>query len=137
MREGLKMWHFMLGLLVLLLVLIRIALRLFGSTPPITPQPSALQTLLAKVTHLALYLFMLAMPIAGWMILSAEGAVVPFFGLELPWLVGVDKALAHQIEEVHETVGTIGYFLIGLHALAALVHHHVMKDDTLRRMLPR
>src|SRR5688572_19775353 len=78
MREGLKMWHFMLGLLVLLLVLIRIALRLFGSTPPITPQPSALQSVIARLMHLALYLFMLAMPIAGWLILSAEGAVVPF-----------------------------------------------------------
>jgi cytochrome b561 len=40
------------------------------------------------------------------------------------------------LQEVHETLGTIGYFLIGLHAAAALVHHYVYKDDTLRRMLP-
>jgi len=44
--------------------------------------------------------------------------------------------LSEQVKELHETVATIGYFLIGLHALAALYHHYVRKDDTLRRMLP-
>ena len=78
---------------------------------------------------------MIGMPIGGWLILSAEGDPVPFFGLELPALVSPDKALAEQIEEIHETVGTIGYWLIGLHALAALYHHYVKRDNTLRRML--
>jgi len=79
---------------------------------------------------------MLAMPLLGWLILSSADATIPFYGLELPALVAPDKALAEQIEEVHETIGTIGYFLIGLHALAALFHHYVVKDNTLRRMLP-
>jgi cytochrome b561 len=92
--------------------------------------------LVAKATHLALYAFMLAMPIAGWLILSAADKTIPFFGLELPALVAPDKALSSQIKELHETFGTVGYFLIGLHALAALFHHYVVKDNTLRRMLP-
>lgn len=136
LREGLKMWHFMLGLSVLLLVIIRIVARLLTTKPPIKPEPPAWQMLLAKVTHLALYAFMLAMPIAGWLILSSADKTIPFFGLELPALVAPDKALAEQIEELHETAGTIGYFLIGLHALAALFHHYVVKDNTLKRMLP-
>ncbi|AMO72881.1 cytochrome b [Sphingorhabdus sp. M41] len=136
LREGLKMWHFMLGLSVLALVIIRIVARLLTTKPPIKPEPPAWQMLLAKVTHLALYAFMLAMPIAGWLILSSADKTIPFFGLELPALVAPDKALAEQIEELHETVGTIGYFLIGLHALAALFHHYVVKDNTLKRMLP-
>jgi superoxide oxidase len=78
---------------------------------------------------------MLAMPLAGWTILSASGAVIPFFGLELPALVGQSKPLAAQIKELHETVGTIGYFLIGLHAAAALFHHYLIKDNTLLRMI--
>lgn len=135
-REGLKTWHFMLGLSVLALVLVRIAVRLLSAKPPITQQPPAWQMVFAKTVHVALYAFMLAMPIAGWTILSAAGKTIPFFGLELFPLIGASKALAGQVQEVHETVGTIGYFLIGLHALAGLFHHYVMKDDTLRRMLP-
>ncbi|WP_417591423.1 cytochrome b [Parasphingorhabdus sp.] len=135
-REGLKSWHFMLGLCVLLLVIIRIVTRLVTAKPPIKPEPPAWQMLFAKVTHLALYTFMLAMPVAGWLILSAADKSIPFFGLELPALVAPDKALAGQVKEWHETFGTVGYFLIGLHALAALFHHYVVKDNTLRRMLP-
>jgi cytochrome b561 len=136
LREGLKMWHFMLGLSVLALVIIRIVARLLYAKPPIKPEPPVWQIVLAKLTHFALYIFMLAMPVLGWLILSSADKSIPFFGLELPALVAPDKALAEQIEEIHETIGTIGYFLIGLHALAALFHHYVVKDNTLRRMLP-
>lgn len=135
-REGLKTWHFMLGLAVLSLVIIRLIVRLSSRKPPITPEPPAWQRLLANATHFALYAFMLAMPLAGWIILSASGKPIPFFGFELPALTGQSKALAGQVKEWHESAGTVGYFLIGLHALAALFHHYVVKDDTLRRMLP-
>lgn len=135
-REGLKAWHFMLGLTVLALVVIRLIARLSNRKPPISPEPPAWQLWFASAAHFALYAFMLAMPVAGWVILSASGKPIPFFGLELPALVGQSKALAGQVKELHETVGTIGYFLIGIHALAALFHHYVVKDDTLLRMLP-
>lgn len=135
-REGLKSWHFMLGLAVLVLVVARIVVRLINHGPPITPKPPVWQVFLANVAHFALYAFMLAMPIAGWVILSASDKVIPFFGLQLPALIGPSKALADQVKELHETGGTVGYFLIGLHALAALFHHYIAKDDTLRRMLP-
>ena len=68
--------------------------------------------------------------------LSASGKPIPFFGLHLPALTGENKALAGQVKQIHETVGTAGYWIIGLHALAALAHHYVWKDNTLRRMLP-
>ena len=79
---------------------------------------------------------MLGMPLAGWLILSAAGKPIPFFGIHLPALIAENKDLSKLIKEVHETVGTIGYFLIGLHALAALFHHYVLRDNTLLRMLP-
>jgi len=135
-RNGLKTWHFMLGLSVLLLVIVRIVSRLLNSRPAITPEPPAWQMFVAKALHLALYAFMLAMPIAGWLILSASGKTIPFFGLEIFALVGPSKALAGQVKEVHETIATIGYFLIGVHASAALLHHYWFKDNTLLRMLP-
>lgn len=135
-REGLKSWHFMLGLSILALVVVRIIVRTIKSTPPIMPQPPAWQALLARITHFGLYAFMLAMPVAGWVILSASGKAIPFFGMELPALVDPNKDLAEQVEDLHEAVASIGYFLIGLHALAALFHHYIVKDNTLRRMLP-
>ncbi|HJW05258.1 MAG TPA: cytochrome b/b6 domain-containing protein, partial [Rhodanobacter sp.] len=62
---------------------------------------------------------------------------IPFFGMQWPALVGPDKGLADSLEEIHETIGTVGYYLVGLHAAAALVHHYVSRDNTLLRMLPR
>jgi len=79
---------------------------------------------------------MIVMPLVGWLLLSAEGKPIPFFGLHLPALIGKSKYLADLIKEIHETGGTIGYFIIGLHAAAALCHHYFVRDNTLRRMLP-
>ncbi|GGX11432.1 cytochrome b [Undibacterium macrobrachii] len=135
-RKAMKMWHFMLGLSVLAFAVLRVLIRLRNPTPAIIPAPPAWQEILAKVMHIALYALMLGMPLAGWLILSAEAQPIPFFGLELPALIGPDKALAKSIEEVHETVGLVGYYLIGLHALAGLYHHYMVKDNTLKRMLP-
>ncbi|WP_343883058.1 cytochrome b [Rhodanobacter caeni] len=138
LRDGLKTWHFMLGLAVLALVVVRLALRwAAGAQPGIQPPPPHWQQRLAGLMHLALYLFMIAMPLLGWLTLSAAGKPIPFFGLSLPALVGADEALAGTFKEIHETIGTIGYYLIGLHAAAALFHHYVARDNTLRRMLPR
>ncbi|MDA0788619.1 MAG: cytochrome b [Proteobacteria bacterium] len=135
-REALKTWHFMLGLGVFTLVWIRLAAFLAQVTPAISPAAPVWQMRLSKVLHAALYLLMIGMPIGGWLILSAEGDPIPYFGLELPPLIGPDEDLAHTIEEIHETGGKVGYVLIGIHALAALFHHYIMKDNTLRRMLP-
>lgn len=135
-REALKLWHFMLGLSVLLLVAIRLGARVSGGVPGIEPAPPGWQQLLASLMHVALYVFMFGMPLLGWLTLSASGKPIPFFGLQLPALIGPNKDLAGQIKELHETIGTIGYYLVGLHAAAALFHHYVVQDDTLLRMLP-
>jgi len=136
MREGLKTWHFMLGLSILVLVLVRLAARFIGTVPRIEPAPPKWQSLFAKLMHIALYALMIGMPLLGWLTLSAEGKLVPFFGLQLPSLVGESKSIAGWAKELHETGGTVGYFLIGLHAATALFHHYVVRDNTLRRMLP-
>lgn len=132
-REGLKTWHFMLGLAVFVLVWVRLIAR--GRMPWLaaghgwTRWPAA-------AAHLALYGGMIVLPLLGWLTLSAEGDTIPFFGLSLPPLIGVDKDLAHRLEDLHQTIGEAGYWLIGLHALAAVFHHYLLKDGTLRRMLP-
>ena len=135
-RDLFKMWHFMLGLSVLLMVLIRLYFRFQQVSPKITPELSRMQNMASKGAHILLYVFMIAMPVAGWFMLSAFGKPIPFFGLELPALIGVNKELGKSIKEIHELVGEVGYYLIGFHAVAALIHHYIQKDDTLTRMLP-
>ncbi len=136
-REALKQWHFMLGLSVFVLVWLRLALRLWGPTPEVQPPVGTWQLRFAHLMHLALYLFMVVMPVLGWLVLSAEGKTIPFFGLELPALVGTDEGLADSFEDLHETIGTVGYYLVGLHTAAALFHHYVLRDNALLRMLPK
>lgn len=135
-REGMKTWHFMLGLSVPLLVAVRLAARAAGERVLIIPAPPLWQQRVASAVHVALYVFMIAMPILGWLTLSAAGKPIPFFGLELPALVAADKALARQVLEIHETLAQVGYGLVGLHALAGLYHHYVVRDNTLQRILP-
>lgn len=136
-RELLKHWHFMLGLAIFFLVWIRIAARVIAPTPKIVPAMPRWQTAMAKLMHVALYALMIVLPLAGWIILSAAGKPIPFFGLELPPLTGENLALSKEIKSTHELVGQIGYFLIAAHAVAALFHHYVQKDNTLTRMLPK
>lgn len=135
-RELMKTIHYMLGLTVLLTVMIRLFFRLSSHTPAIQPAPDWIILRLAQAVHLVLYALMIGMPIAGWLMLSAAGKPIPFFGLELPSLIAENKELADTIKEVHKTTGNIGYVLIAAHALAGLYHHFVRHDNTLIRMLP-
>jgi cytochrome b561 len=135
-REAMKSFHFMLGLLMLALVCVRIAMRAIFPAPTIQPAQPDWQATLAKIAHGLLYALMIGMPILGWLILSASGKPIPFFGLELPALIAKNKDLANQLKEVHEAIGATGYFLIGSHAAAALFHHYVLRDNTLANMLP-
>lgn len=135
-RELMKSIHYMLGLTVLLTVIIRLFFRLNTKVPSIQPAPHWIAKDSSTVMHITLYALMLGMPIAGWLMLSAAGKPIPFFGLELPALIAENESLADQIKDIHKTVGNLTYFLIAAHALAGLYHHYVRRDNTLRRILP-
>lgn len=135
-REAIKALHFMLGLLVFIMVWIRIALRFKQVIPKVSPVLPAKQVLSAKAMHIALYVLMIILPILGWLTVTSAGKELLFFGIEVPSIMATDKDLSHQFEDIHKTIGEIGYYLIGIHALAALFHHYVQKDNTLTRMLP-
>ena len=136
LRDDLKTWHFMLGLTVFVLAFIRLAVHPAGPEPLIVPAPPSWQKALATTAHVLLYVLMIAMPLLGWLLLSASGKPVPFWGMQLPALVAESKSVAAWVEEVHEAGGTAGYFLVALHAAAALYHHYFVRDNTLLRMLP-
>lgn len=136
-REAMALWHYSLGLTVFALVWLRLAVRLAGSTPEVTPQMPTWQARAARIAQGLLYLLMIGLPLVGWLALSAKGTVVPWFGLELPALVDANRALAKAFKDIHEAASAIGYVVVGVHAAAALLHHYVMRDNTLRLMLPR
>lgn len=134
-RELMKALHFLLGVLVLLLVAMRLFVRFrAGSTPAITPALTPIQQRLSDIKTMVLYAFMIAMPLLGWLTLNAAGKPIPLVEWSLPVLVGEDKDLAHWLKELHELGGTLGYYLIGLHMIAALYHHYVVRDNTFDRI---
>ncbi len=129
--------HKSLGMVVLVLALARIVWRLAnGRNPAPVPMPRA-QRIAAAVGHGLLYVLILAQPLTGWLMSSAAGYPAGLFGLfEFPMLVGKDHDAQEFYEEVHELLFGAIVAIGMLHALAALYHHVLMKDDALRRMLP-
>ncbi|MHB1093738.1 cytochrome b [Thiobacillus sp.] len=111
--------------------------RFAGTLPPIVPAIPHWQQRVAGAVHIGLYTFMIGMPLPGGFAISAKGDPVLFFGAQLPHLIGRDKALYDTLKAIHETIGTIGYYLVGLHAAAALFYHYVICDNTRVRMLPQ
>ncbi len=133
-RELMKASHYLFGLAILLLTVPRVLNRWWQPYPAILPTPPVWQHKLAALTHLLLYGFLLLMPLLGWLLLSAEGKHIVAFGFEFPALIAADKERAEWFEFWHETLATAGYFLIGLHIVAALYHQHIVGDNTLARM---
>ena len=136
-RQALKPLHSVLGITILMLVIVRIAYNAFQESPAIVPKPPQWQLFSSRMMHYVLYLFLVVVPVIGWLMLSAKGKPIAFFGFELPALIGPDRAFGKRLENLHETLAQAGYFLIGAHAIAALVHHYVLHDNTLIRMLPK
>ena len=137
LRDAMKDWHTMLGMLVFALVWLRLAFSVLGTKPVNTAAAPARHQQAAALMRVALYVLMIGLPLTGWLALSAAGKPIPFFGLDLPPLIGQNQASARVFKDIHEIAGSAGYALIGLHAAAALFHHYVMHDSTLVRMLPR
>jgi len=128
-------WHKWLGITVLFLVIIRLLWRATHPAPKLDLKMPIWQEKVMTLTHVALYLLMFAIPLVGWLMSSAKGYTVNYFGLfDLPDLVGKDKALGHQLKEVHELLANVLVALVGLHVLAALKHQFIDKDGLLGRM---
>src|SRR5579872_5716268 len=93
-------WHKELGVLILMLAALRITWRL-ANTMPILTLPWW-EILAAKTLHWAFYGFMFAMPISGWLMTSASGLPVSFFGLFLlPDLISPNEHLRVILLEIH------------------------------------
>lgn len=137
LRATLMNIHRSIGLTVALLAMARIVVRLAHRPLPPTADMPPLARLAAELAHLALYVLLMALPLIGWALSSANGKPVTYFGLvDLPPLVGQDEDLADDLAEYHENAAWLLIGLVGVHAAAALHHHFVRRDNVLRAMLP-
>jgi len=128
-------WHKWLGICILLLVTIRSGWRLTHPPPAMVPMPRW-QSVSAHGLHVLLYVLMFAQPLSGWAYSNATGYPIVLFGLlRLPDLVGKSKPLAASLDAMHIALGWLLFSCIILHVLAALQHHFIVRDGTLRRIL--
>jgi len=128
-------YHKWIGITVLALVLIRLVWRLTHRPPPEVPMPRW-QLRAAQATHYLLYALMIATPVCGWLYSSASGYPVVYLKLwQLPDLVHKNRDLAKVLVEIHGFLGWSIFWVVLLHMAAALKHHFIDRDDTLRRML--
>ncbi|MFC0083445.1 cytochrome b [Dyella flava] len=137
LRQWLLEGHRHFGLFVLILFFLRVALRFrLGKLPSVSHNAWPIRVA-AALTHIALYALMLALPMLGWALSNAQHKPVHFFGLTLPMLVGGDADLADQLQTLHVDAAWLLLALVVLHIAAALWHHFMLRDGTLRLMLPK
>ncbi|HSQ05424.1 MAG TPA: cytochrome b [Burkholderiales bacterium] len=131
------LYHKEIGIAALALAVFRLAWRVTNVLPRLVEALPEWQKVMARFVHLNFYAVMFALPISGWLMSSAAGFPVSFLELfDLPDLVPRNDYLFEVFVVIHKW---LAYMLIGLfvvHAGAALRHHFVFGDDTLRKMLP-
>lgn len=127
--------HKPLGVLILLLVVIRIANRMFNPPPSLPRHLPAWQKLAAKASHLVLYALMVAMPLIGWGMLSAAGYPIVLYGpLHLPPILPHDDALYAALRSAHTVLAYLLFATILAHLGAALMHALIHRDGVFASM---
>lgn len=130
-------WHKWIGLVVLVLTALRLLWR-WRHPPPLLPDAvTRWERALAPVGHWALLLLLLVMPTSGWLMSSAAGVSVFWFGvLPLPDLVPRNPDLFEALRTLHFVLSRALIVVVALH-VAAVLHHDVLRRDGIfRRMWP-
>ncbi len=129
--------HETLGLTVFVLAVVRVLWRI-GATTPVLPANSRWMPMAARSVQLAMYILFLALPATAITGAWLEGhSLTLLAGVDIPPWLSESHALGAKIAEIHTWLGDAIMWLAGLHALAGLFHHIVLKDGVLASMLPR
>ena len=135
LRHLMQNTHVSLGILLTIVLLARIVWRSTrGRTLPVR---NSWDERVAKATHIALYLLLVAEALLGWNFRWAQNEPLSFFGLvtvPAPFGYGID--LRHTIGTLHDWTAQAIMILAGVHAAAALFHHYVLRDAVFGRMVP-
>ncbi|MBU2641455.1 MAG: cytochrome b [Gammaproteobacteria bacterium] len=128
-------YHKWIGITVLLLAGLRVVWRLTHRPPPLPDSVVRWQRQASAVVHGLLYVLMLAIPLSGWLMSSAKGFPVVWFGvLPLPDLVDKNRELGDLLVGVHQALNFTLLGLVILHVAAALKHHFIERQPFLQRM---
>ncbi len=136
-KISLILLHKEYGIFALALAMLRLAWRVGNVLPALVEHLPDWQKVIARFVHLCFYGLMFALPVSGWLMSSAAAIPVYVFGAILPDLIGPDDHSFRALIAVHKW---LSYALIGcilVHAGAALRHHFMFKDETLKKMIPR
>lgn len=130
--------HKSIGILLMMSLVVRIVWRHISPPPPALKSYSKLTRLSAIAAHIALYGLLFAILISGYLISTADGKPISVFGLfEVPATLADAGFQADLAGQVHLWLAWGVVILSILHGLAALKHHFIDKDATLKRMLGR
>jgi cytochrome b561 len=136
-KLGMLARHKSVGITILALAILRLSWRWLNPTPPLPTTLKPYERMLARFTHVMLYVLLFAMPLSGWMMSSARGFPVSWFGFfQLPDLVPKSKPLYEAMLTTHGVLALVLGGVVALHVAGALKHHFMLRDDVLRRMLP-
>lgn len=135
--------HKSFGFVVLTIGLLRLVWRLFNPSPALPGDMPFWERAGAHLGHLGLYLLIFALPLSGWLMVSASPWNIPTIlfntlhvpHLPVPTFLG-DKASAEALmKSVHLTLVWVLIALLFVHVSAALKHHFLVHDKILKRML--
>jgi cytochrome b561 len=134
--------HKSFGFVVLALAAFRLIWRLANPSPKLPAEMPALEKLAAHLGHIGLYVLIFAMPITGWFMVSASPwgiptvvfNVLPIPHLPYPESLGTKEQAEAFFMILHEYGAYLLIALVIVHIAAALKHHFIAKDDTLKRM---
>jgi len=130
-------WHKSFGITILMLAILRLVWRWMNPVPTLEGQAKGWEKLLANLSHILLYGLIFAIPLSGWAMSSAHAYSVSWFKLfQLPNLVHPDHELSETLEMIHERLFVALVAVAVLHALGALKHHVIDRNEVLKRMLP-
>lgn len=138
-NRGLFVWHKTVGLMILLLVLARLAYRLTHRPPPYPPDLPKWERVLGTWNHRLFYAILILLPVGGLLAVSgkADGPTTALvFGIEIPVIPGVSKAMGETAGELHELLAFALIGLIVVHAAAALKHRFLDRTPAAGRMPP-
>ena len=126
--------HKAIGILLFLVVLIRVTWHWFSMRPH--PIGSGIEVTLARLVHRVLLLLPLLVMFSGYLISTADGSSIDVFSLfEVPAIISNLEGQEDIAGDVHFVLAITLIVIAALHMLAALKHHFMDRDATLRRML--
>lgn len=130
--------HRSVGVLVFIAMLLRVVWRLMNPRPEPVPGHRRWEVVAAHLVHGLLYVLLFVAMVSGYLISTADGSSVSVFGwFDVPSITGRIKGMEDTAGVVHYWVTLSVVVLAGIHALGALKHHVIDRDNTLRRMLGR